>query len=520
MADTFFDRVHKNDSHTPDVLSCLSNLSNDEVFTPPEIVNQMLDMLPQELFSDPNTKFFDPACKTGVFLREIAKRLLIGLEPIYPDLQERIDHIFHEQLYGIAITELTSLLSRRSVYCSRYPNGKYSVTKFDDAEGNIRFKKIKHTWENGQCKYCGASKDQYDRNTSLETYAYEFIHLKNLEEIKKMKFDVIISNPPYHLSTDGHYSKAIYNNFIETAINLNPRYISMIVPSRWFSGGLGLDQFRNKMLKDERLSEIHDFPDAGDCFPGVEIKGGVNYFLWEQKHTGDCKIVTHKKGKIISEAIRPLLEKNAETFIRNNLFIPVLHKVQQKSEVSFSSIVSSYDPFGFDIREANSNYRQRVPISKVAVKDYYKLYYNGWRKEGLGYVDGKNIRKGQDFIDKYKVLIPKAWGVGDPENDWLNPIIADPGYVCTETYLVVGPFETKQEAINCVSYIQTRFFHLMVSFLKITQNTMQKAYSFVPIQNFNEQWTDEKLFNKYQLNNIEIENIINSIKPTITLEDN
>ena len=123
--------------YNPDVLSCLANLSNDEVFTPPEVANSMLDMLPQELFSDPNTKFLDPACKSGVFLREIAKRLLTGLEPILPDLQQRIDHIFHHQLYGIAITELTSLLSRRGVYCSKYPNSVYSVSRFDDAEGTF-----------------------------------------------------------------------------------------------------------------------------------------------------------------------------------------------------------------------------------------------------------------------------------------------------------------------------------------------------------------------------------------------
>ena len=153
MADGLFDNVYN-----PDVLSCLANLSNDEVFTPPDIVNQMLDMLPQELFRNPDTTFLDPACKTGVFLREIAKRLIVGLEPQFPDLQERIDHIFHKQLFGIAITELTSLLSRRGVYCSKYPNSEFSVTHFDDAQGNIRYKRVQHTWVDGRCKYCGISK--------------------------------------------------------------------------------------------------------------------------------------------------------------------------------------------------------------------------------------------------------------------------------------------------------------------------------------------------------------------------
>ena len=158
MTDSLFNKVYN-----PDVLTCLANLSNDEVFTPPEIVNKMLDMLPQELFRNPDTTFLDPACKTGIFLREIAKRLIQGLEPQFPDLQERIDHIFHHQLYGISITELTSLLSRRSLYCSKYPNGNLSISKFSSPEGNIRFKRINHTWVNGRCKYCGANKENYDR---------------------------------------------------------------------------------------------------------------------------------------------------------------------------------------------------------------------------------------------------------------------------------------------------------------------------------------------------------------------
>ena len=345
MSENLFENVYN-----PDVLSCLANLSNYEVFTPPDVVNKMLDMLPQEIFENPDTTFLDPACKTGVFLREIAKRLDKGLEHQIPDRQKRIDHIFHKQLYGIAITELTSLLSRRGIYCSKYPNGEYSVSKFDDAQGNIRFKRTNHTWKSGNCIYCGASQTQYDRNVEYETYAYEFIHNERLEEIFDMKFDVIISNPPYQLKMageeNGAQARPIYNLFVDKAIKLNPSYVVMITPSRWMTGGWNLDEFRIDLLKDMKIEEIHDFPNASDCFPGVEIKGGVCFYKWNKNYIGNCKYITHQGNSVISQKIRPLLIGKMDTVVRYNEAIPIVEKIASFNKTSFSELVSRMKPFG------------------------------------------------------------------------------------------------------------------------------------------------------------------------------
>ncbi len=340
-----------NTMYNPDVLSCIANLSSDEVFTPPEVANAMLDMLPQELFESPDTKFLDPACKSGVFLREIAKRLLKGLEPLYPDLQERTDHIFKHQLYGIAITELTSHLSRRSLYCSKTANGNYSVTKFDSIEGNIRFKKIKHRWIDGKCAFCGAAKGQYDRASDLETHAYELIHTTKPEGIFKMKFDVIVGNPPYQLTTNSterdaaKQARPIFQLFVEAAKKLSPRYLTMIIPARWYSGGIGLQNFREDMIHDKRITKLVGYPNSRDCFTGVDIAGGVCYFLWERDAKRVCE-VTNKNAND-SNTLKRSLDEFGDVFIRSNESIDIIHKVVEKGLDTLDSQVFSLDPFGF-----------------------------------------------------------------------------------------------------------------------------------------------------------------------------
>lgn len=429
--------------------------------------------------------------------------MIDGLADQIPDLQERLDHIFHEQLYGIAITELTSLLSRRSLYCTKYPNSVYSVSKFDDQSGNIRYKRIKHRWIDGKCVFCGASEKEYSRGEELETHAYELIHTIKPEEVFKMKFDVVISNPPYQLSDSGNGASArpLYHMFVEQAKKLNPRYLSMIIPSRWYSGGKGLDEFRSRMLNDTRIRQLVDFTDSTELFPGVDIAGGICYFLWDRDNPGICHFTNNYNGKSMS-IDKPLNEYS--TFIRYPIADGIISKVLAENEEMMDSMVTARKPFGLATNV--------VPMSHGDLI----LRYN----KGTGPYESTSISSGRQYIHKWKVMISylSSEHAGQPDKSGQFRVLSTmeilpPRYICTETYLLAGAFENEDEANNLLSYLKTKFVRFLVIQIAVSQHITKSSFSFVPKQDYSKTWTDDSLYKKYHLSEEEIDFIESMIKP-------
>ena len=498
--------------HNPDVLTCIANLSNDEVFTPPEFASQMLDTLAEAWAADHNgaslwaekaVKFLDPCTKSGVFLREITSRLITGLADDMPNLDERVDHILTEQVFGIGITYLTSLLARRSVYCSKHALGMHSIAKgFANDAGNIWFERTEHAWVDGKCTYCGASQKTLDRGEGLETHAYAFIHTDDITtRVAKlfggdMQFDVIIGNPPYQLD-DGGYGNAaapIYQLFVAKAFELDPRYAVFVTPSRWMAGGKGLDKYRGRMLSDKRMRSIVDFPKLYEAFPGVKIRGGISYFLWDRDHNGPCTVQTIWNGQPTGPAVARHLDAY-DILVRRNEAVSIVEKVRAKGESTLDARVSSQKPFGL------RTFFHGKPDSK-RLKNPVKLF--GSQK--ISWVERSEIPTNAQWIDKWKVLMTRVQGTSAAvETKFLSkPIIAEPGTASTESYVVAGLFDTEFEATNYASYLRTRFARFLVSLRKSTVDAPKNVYGFIPDLPLDKPWTDAQLYKRYALTDAEI----------------
>jgi site-specific DNA-methyltransferase (adenine-specific) len=497
-------------SHNPDILTCLANLSADEVFTPPKLAAAMLDMLPLDLFRRSDATFLDPVCKSGVFLREIARRLNDGLRDQMPDEQKRVDHILTKQVFGLATSELTAAISRRSVYCSKKADGKFSIaTMFKTFEGNIRLPRTKHKWsEKGRCEYCGASSNsEYGRGEAYEAYAYPFTHGADPKEVFKMKFDVVVGNPPYQLKggAGGSSDASIYHEFVEQAFKLEPRFLTMVIPSRWLAGGRDMDDFRRAMFTGKHISHMVDYTKMSTAFPGVDFEGGVGYFLWERDYHGDCKYTLFQGDEQLPVVNRDLASH--DIFIRDHRALTILEKVLARGEPTMDQIISSDTPFG--LATNHKGWKESPFKGSVA------LYLADRGKRKVCYIPRSTIRKNVELIDNWKVLLPEAYGERGaiPALVLGQPILAAPESVCTQTYLVAGPFKSKANAMSLQSYLATRFFRFLVSLRKITQHALRSTYRWVPQQTWDKTWSDEVLYKKYGVTSAEIAYIESMIRP-------
>jgi len=505
----------------PDVLTCIANLSNDEVFTPPEFANRMLDTLADawaadhagaNIWADSKVKFLDPCTKSGVFLREITSRLTTGLAGEFPDLQTRVNHILTRQVFGIGITQLTSLLARRSLYCSKHANGEHSIaSRFTSDAGNIWFERTEHSWHNGKCTFCSASQDVMDRGEGLETHAYAFIHTNNIKARVAelfggdMQFDVIIGNPPYQLASDGGTRDIpIYHRFVDQAKNLAPRFLIMVIPSRWMATGLGLRDFRDSMLKDSHVRQIVDYERMDQVFPGVDFEGGACYFLWDRDQEGLCAMTTMSGDDVIGPVERSLNE--FDILVRDSRSLSILRKILARKEISITSILSADKEFGWTSNF--TGFHEHPKPGDVA------LHYNRSGKRLIGWIARDKVDKSVKLIDTWKVMVPAAYGErGARPAKILGPtFIASSPSVCTQTYLFFN-LRNQAEAESLSSYLETRFARFLVSLRKITQHATRATYTWVPVQSWDRKWTDTLLYEKYGITEGEKAFIESMIRP-------
>jgi hypothetical protein len=489
----------------PDVLEVIANLSNDAVFTPPRVVNDVLDLLPEEVWTNPELRWLDPCSKTGVFPREVTKRLMEGLSQVIPDETERLTHILSNMVSAIATEEITAMMTRRSLYCSKNASSEHSAVQLSTPAGRVWHERVEHKFnDKGRCVECNGTSEKLEVE-GQDNKAYGPIHAAGRERLAKefmMKFDVVIGNPPYQMADGGPGGSAspIYNLFVEEAIKLNPRFVAMIIPSKWFVGGKGLREFRTAMRSDRRLRAIVDYQDARSLFPTINLNGGINYFLWDREHDGPCEITSVGTSGESTTLTRFL--DTWDVVVRQNEAVSILEKVLSRDEDTFEDLVSNLRPFGL---RTYFRGKSRKPSS-----DPVELFQNG----GKAWVKRSELEANVEWVDRWKVLIPRGTDGNEiyPLPVLTEPIVAGPGTACTETYLVVGPVKSKTEAERVAAYMKTRFFRFLLSLRKPTQDNSREKFSFIPRLAFDRIWTDEELYAKYGITKAEQAYIASMIK--------
>ncbi|MBL8200167.1 MAG: Eco57I restriction-modification methylase domain-containing protein [Chromatiales bacterium] len=327
-----------------------------------------------------------------------------------------------------------------------------------------------------------------------------------------MQFDVIIGNPPYQMTGGGGGTNdsPIYHLFVRQAMRLEPRFLSMVIPSRWMAGGRGLSEFRTEVLGDRRLRTLVDYENAKDVFPTVGIGGGACYFLWDRDNPGRCECVYHRNGVIIGPHPRALDE--FDVFVRDKRAVDILHKVLAAGERSLEELVSGDTPFG--LATNFTDYTRDVEPNRTQVR----LYANVGTKRVRGAVARNAVNKNVHLIDVWKVYLPVAGSGRERERSGVDlvlgpPIVGEPGSVCTQTYLVAGPFTSKVKAKSVESYLKTRLARFLVSLRKPAQHVFRSMYRWVPVQPWDRTWTDADLHKKYRITKDEIKFIEGMIRP-------
>jgi site-specific DNA-methyltransferase (adenine-specific) len=507
--------------HVPDVLETIAQLPNDDVYTPPKVVAAMLDTLPSHVWSAPDYKWLDPATKSGIYLREVLKRLMIGLADWEPEGKKRRGHILKNMLYGAATTQINGEIARRTLYQTKNATGtevtdpalENIIVRFKDPDGNVPFIETEHTLDKKQqfCTICRAPAKLIRERR--ESFAYSFLHgTYPTKELADIKFDVIVGNPPYQIGMDdgkGNRTANItplYNLFVEKAIAMSPRYIVMITPSRWFAGGKGLIEYRDRMIADRHIKVLVDNPKLYDVFPQAEIKGGVSYFLWDREYNGDCEFSTRIDG-IIRDTDKRDLRRGKGVVLRDNFAAGIVGKIYSDpfGKGSLANKVSARDPFGQSIK---TNYKD---ASAVPFEGSIPLIFIN----KVGYIRRDQLERNHEWVDRWKVLIPMAGDGHGREVSFVigEPVALAPGSACTQSYLVAGTFSTREETENYAYYLTTKFVRFLVLQRKISQHLTNTRFAFVPLLDMTRRWCDGDLYGHFKLTPEEITYIDRVIGP-------